>query len=196
MNAEEKPILIALEGPAGAGKTALQHFLCQELASRGINAAALPEFSDSSLGQLLKRHAGYGESKPSWTVGLGGLLAFLADKVSLIEGIRGLPKKIWISDRFLSSQLVLGLNEITSDWEKQLAKKIISETMEWASRQFSEGSLLIFLEAPVEVLAERLENRLGVRLLKTQRILLKDEVQEYRSLDLSLQRWKQLRVDS
>lgn len=196
MKASEKPFLIALEGPAGVGKTALQHFICEELVSRGINAAALPEFSSSLLGELLERHAAYGEAKPSWSVELGGLLAYVADKVSLVEGIIGLPRDIFISDRFLSSQLILGVREITGQLERRLATKIISQTMEWAAQQFAENSVLVFLEAPVEMLAERLEQRLGATLLQTQRTLLDDEIREYRSLDFSLPRFKQVRVDA
>src|SRR5688572_4466909 len=98
MRATEKPFLIAIEGPAGVGKTALQNFLCQALPFKGINAAALPEFSDSPLGTLLKQSAQYGQAKPPWTVELGGVLAFLADKVTSTERIIGLPTRVWVSD--------------------------------------------------------------------------------------------------
>jgi thymidylate kinase len=196
MERNEKPFLIALEGPAGTGKTTLQRFLCQELASRGMNAAAIPEFSCSPVGQLLKQHSEYGRPKPDWIVGVGGLLSFLADKVSSFEATTEARQTIWISDRLMSSQFVLGLKEIKTEWERQLARKIISQTMEWASRKFFEGSVLILLEAPAEVLVQRLEKRLGVALTQKQRTLLEDEVQEYRSLNLSLQNWHEARMNS
>src|SRR5438132_1501937 len=101
----DKPYLIALEGPAGAGKTTLQRALGQAFTDEGIRIHLVPEFSDSPLGGAIRNCAHFGQAKPSWLLGLSGILAFLSDKVHLLDAARD-PGVVWISDRFITSQLV------------------------------------------------------------------------------------------
>ncbi len=192
-----KPLLIALEGPAGAGKTTLQQHLWQQFLTQGVSAECIPEFSESDFGKNLRDNAQYGQAKPDWTIGIGGTLAFLADKIKLIEATNeSPPRTVWISDRFVTSQLVLSIREIDDDREKEITENIILLALEWSASRFSSESLIVFLEAPLEVLEKRLSSRIGRSLTPGQSLHLQEEIYRYARLSYLLKGWNKINVSS
>lgn len=192
----ERPRLVALEGAAGAGKTTLQRHLAEAFAAKGFKVGVISEFSGSPLGRRLHDVAGFGEPKPAWSLGLGGLLAFLADKLHSLEAVAAAPGRVWVVDRLVTSQLILGTRGIKTGREKDRARAIISLTQSWVEETFSAESVLVILEAPLEVLAERLRRRIGRALGPDQLRLLEDEAGGYANLDAAPSGWSIARVSA
>jgi thymidylate kinase len=191
-----KPYLIVLEGPAGVGKTTLQHFLWQAFIANGIKASLLPEFSDSPLGEALRSNTNYGQPKPSWVLSAGGVLAFLADKLYLLEAAARNPSDVWIADRFITSQLILGLSGIETEQDRELMRQIIMLIFQLIDEHFSDGSCLVFMEAPLDVLKQRLQKRTGQLLSQAQMLLLEEEIRQYAHLTFPWNKWNQFHLNS
>jgi len=189
-----KPRVIALEGPAGVGKTTLSKQLLKQLTQVGVDAQIVPEFSQSDLGKVLATHAAYGQAKPSWTIGMAGTLAFIADKVHMLEIAAQSTDRVWICDRFVTSQLVLGLRGATSKPELELTENIIILVLASLKRSFSDDSVILLLEASHSMLKTRLETRLGRSLTLYELRDLADEINRYAELSPPLARWQHVRV--
>lgn len=189
-----KPRIIALEGAAGVGKTAVQRLLYQALVNKGIPVKIISEFTDSPLGEILKENCQYGSPRPNWLTNTGGTFAFLADKLHALEMASQMPEFIWITDRLITTQLILGLRDIHSELNKTLIREIISVLSSLVKGYFSNDSFLILLEAPLEELKKRMEERIGSPLEGEQLSLLKQEIQDYSNLDRSFEEWNSLRV--
>jgi thymidylate kinase len=192
----DKPRLIVLEGPAGAGKTTVQRFLWQSLVADGIKANLLSEFSSSPLGEALRNDTRYGQQKPPWVLGVGGVLALLGDKIFSLATAAEDAGAIWIADRLIISQLILGLRSIETGWERTLMEEVITSLFFWVGDFFSDESFLVLLEAPLDVLAQRLQGRTGHSLTQAQRFLLQDEISRYAHLSFPLPGWNQVRISS
>jgi thymidylate kinase len=190
------PQLLVLEGPAGTGKSTLSRELVVRLQHRGLQAGYLSEFSSTPLGGILESNAQYGVHKQDWCLGLGGLLGFLADKVHQLEWARDQDCPIWVSDRFVSSQLVLGLRGVRSPVESAFGAAIIRSACTWSESIFDKRSLLVFLRAPAQVLGERLEARIGRCLSAAEWIYLSQEIEAYDSLACSASRWETISLDA
>jgi thymidylate kinase len=188
--------LIAFEGPAGSGKTALQKTIYQLLLADGVKVGMIHEFSESPIGKLLQRNSCYGFPKPSWLRGLAESSTMLADKIFSLESAASQPDTIWISDRFLTSQFVLGIRELSDEREAELIRNMISLTVSWATSRFLADSFVIMLEAPLEVLRQRLQNRLGYPLTESQVSSLREEIRQYSSIEPDLEGWNVIRVNS
>jgi len=176
------PTLIILEGPTGVGKTTIQDFLQNALKSKKIHVDILPEFSKNKLGQLIEKNSHYGQEKPEWLMGISGLMLFLADKINRIETARMDAGKIWICDRFISTEFILGLKTISGKEDNLFAQETIQQVFEWSLKKISKHSVFVFFDANVDILQGRLEKRIARRLTQQELINLDDEVREYRQL--------------
>lgn len=191
-----KPRLIVLEGPAAVGKTTLQHLLWSELGADGITTKCIPEFSESVLGESLRDNSQFGDSKPDWMIGLGGTLAFLADKTKLLEDALRTPETVWICDRLITSQLVLGVKGITREREKELVMTMVRVLSGWIEASFAKDSIMILIEAPIAVLKNRLEARVGRPPTPDELRLLVEEIDSYAALKSFPDSWPCVRLNS
>ena len=196
MSPKALPRLIILEGPAGVGKTTLSLYLKEGLIRKGIDAKTIPEFSNSPLGSLIEQNSLYGSSVPYWLTGVGGSMAFLADIMASIDLEKSDSNHVWIADRFTISQLILGLNAIGGPEEKKTMMRIIIEASDLVNTYFSKDSLLIILEAPINLLRIRLEERLNKPLSQNQLRTLKEEIEGYSSLKYSFHSWKVININA
>lgn len=183
----KKPILIIIEGPAGVGKTTMQDFLHNSLSLKSIAVNTLPEFSNNRLGKLIEEHSCYGYDKPNWLIGINGLLLFLADKINVLEIAQMDREKIWLCDRFIPTQFVLGLQAIRSKEDSLFAKETIQRIFDWSLKKISEQSVFVFLDGNVDVLQSRLEKRIGRKLNQQELNNLEYEINGYRKLANSIE---------
>lgn len=186
-----KTRLIILEGPAGVGKTTLQEYLYKNLTLKGLPVSLLPEFTNHASGKLIKKNSKYGQQKPEWLIGMGGMLAFLSDKITALEEAVRNPDRIWICDRFIATQFVLGLKGIE---DKKVAEQIIRQINDWARNNFSVKSCLVLLDAPLDVLRKRLSLRMKRNLTPVETELLKGEMAQYSKIKLYFGTWQRMRV--
>ena len=140
-----KPILIVLEGPAGVGKTTMQKFLHESISLKNVIVDSLPEFSNSKIGKLIEEHSYFKQENPSWLLGINGLMIFLADKIKVLENAQYDKEKLWICDRFITTQYILGLKEISGKKDNLFAKEIIQRVFDWSLEKISEQSIFFFL---------------------------------------------------
>lgn len=178
--------LIILEGPAGVGKTTLQRFLYKKIKTKGLNVGILPEFSQDKFGRLIENNCQFGQKKPEWLTEVGGLWIFLSHKINQLEIVLSKRNKIWILDRYLLSQFILGLRLIEKKEDKIFARKTIQLISDWIFKKISKQSFVIFLDAEIEILQKRLEQRINRKLSSKEIDLLKDEIKQYRILSESL----------
>jgi thymidylate kinase len=179
---KHNPNLIILEGPTGVGKTTIQDFLQKTLKSKKIHVDILPEFSKNKFGKLIERNSHYGQEKPDWLMGISGLMLFLADKINRIEMARMDTGKIWICDRFISTEFILGLKMISEKEDNLFAQKTIQQVSEWSLKKISKHSIFVFLDGNVDILQRRLEKRIARKLTQQEFRNLDDEIRGYRQL--------------
>lgn len=179
---KKKPILIILEGPAGAGKTTIQEFLLQSLKSQKKIIDVLPEFSKNKLGQLIKNNCQYGQEKPKWLTGISGLMLFLVDKINKIDKATIDGNKIWICDRFITTEFILGFNMINQKEDNLLAHEIVQNVYKWSLKKISKQSVFIFLDCSFDILKNRLEKRIARKLTQSELYSLDNEISGYSQL--------------
>jgi thymidylate kinase len=183
----KKPCLIIIEGPAGVGKTTMQKYLLDTFSIKNMSIDSLPEFSNNEIGLLIKENCQYENENPNWLSGINGLMLFLADKISVLETTYHEWEKIWICDRFITTQFVLGLNAISNEKDSLLAKETIQRVFEWSLEKISEQSIFIFLDSNLDILQSRLENRINRSLTKLELNNLELEINGYRKLANSIE---------
>jgi thymidylate kinase len=183
---KKKPRLIIIEGPAGVGKTTIQFLLQKTLKSKKIDVDILPEFSKNNLGQLIKNNCQYGQIKTDWLTGISGLMLFLAEKINKIEIASVDVEKIWICDRFTTSEFILGFKSISKKEDILFAQQTVKHVYEWYINKISKHSIFIFLDCNSDILKERLEKRIARKLTNPELICLNDEIQGYRQLAKTL----------
>lgn len=187
---EAKSRLIVLEGPSGTGKSTLQKHLAENLESRGYRVGLLPEFSESPLGTMLQQASQVDKLLPNFLQNLSGALTYLADKTFLLEKALREPNKIWIMDRFLISQDILGAHFIEQENGQDSLQQVIKQMKDWAEESFSDQSLLIVLNTSLPVLKERLEERLQHPLSKKDQKFLKTNIRAYQQYPYNNYQWK------
>jgi thymidylate kinase len=193
---ESRARIIVLEGAAGTGKTALRASLERALRKEGYSVKKIPEFSGTPLGKAVKNSSFHGATRPPWLVGMGGTLAYLADKIHLIETVDVSEHTIWIADRFILTQLVLGLKQIPQRQNADLLRRFINDLSELMGSRFAEDSLLVILDSSVPILRRRLYKRSGKILSREQLRSLRIERQMYSSSVINVRGWKTIRLDS
>ena len=143
--------LVSIEGPAGTGKSTLSLKLSYHLKNKGIQTGHLPEFSATPLGKALAIHSEYGTETPPWCLGIGGLLAFIADKVQQLESMHS-EYTILVSDRFITSQMILGIRSLRADADREFGETLVRQICAWAERRFAIDGLMVILNGPSELL--------------------------------------------
>ncbi len=183
------PRLLALEGPAGVGKTTVSRQLAEEFAQRGVVVGYVPEFSDSPLGVALAASAAYGlPTREPWIGDLPGLTAFVADKAYAISRAITRGVELCVADRMFTTELVLALPFVTERRSREIATSLVGLAFKWSRPQFSDG-LLVFLDADLPQLEQRLALRLARALTPTERAALRVEVERYRTLAVEALPW-------
>lgn len=188
MNSDtKKPRFIIIEGPAGVGKTTMQKFLSDFFLLRNTVVDTLPEFSNNKFGEFIEEHSQFEHKTPSWLLGLNGLMIFLSDKIKVLEDAQFEKDKLWICDRFITTQFVLGLNAISTPKDKVLGRDIIQRVFDWSLEKISKHSVFIFLDNNLEILQSRLENRINRALTQQELNNLELEINGYRKLANSIE---------
>lgn len=172
--------LIILEGPSGTGKTTIQKALQASLLSQGLEVDILPEFSHSPLGQKLREESIFGVALPPYLLELSGAFAYLSDKLFLLEEAAQARNRIFIMDRFIISQAILGSYFTEELASKELLLNLIREIFFLVQNKFSAKSRLFILEASPEVLVDRLEHRLQKKLPDSEKNFIQENSQAYR----------------
>lgn len=195
---EDKPqsTLIILEGPSGTGKTTIQKALHTYLSQQGLDVEMLPEFSHSPLGQKLREESLFGVPLPPYLVELSGAFAYLSDKLYLLEEAAQASNRIFIMDRFIISQAILGSYFTAELASRQLLLNLIREIYYLIQNKFSAKSRLFILEAPPEIIAERLEKRLQRELQDTEKTFIRENREAYRQFPYSDFQWSTFFCDS
>lgn len=160
---QSRPRLLALEGPAGVGKTTLFNILIEDETLSNGQIGIVDEFSTTPLGEALKtNHANPHQER--WGLSLGGMLAYLADKTFLLEKAISTNPELVICDRFVSTQMILGLHGINDKKSLGTGNALIQQIEAWVLQKFAYNSLVVVLTAAPHVLKQRLEQRLDRRL--------------------------------
>lgn len=187
---------IALEGPAGVGKTAIANALALALRDQGFSVALCAEFSDSPLGQALRIAADRCLGKqPMWMLGIGGVMAFLSDHLHHVESCAAQETQITVLDRGLWTQSILGLRALPLLRDYEAMSIILGILAEWLHQRFSPRSLVVFLTAHPSVLMQRLEHRCQRPLSKDEISLLNAEREAYERLSYQPLGWPVHRID-
>ncbi|MDX2303858.1 MAG: hypothetical protein NW226_13715 [Microscillaceae bacterium] len=192
----EAPILLVFEGPSGTGKTTLQHHLGQYLQHKNLKIKILPEFSTSPLGRIIAQYSKFGHELPFFLRGLNGALAYLSDKLYLLEKNLSSANEILILDRFILSQWILGSYFIKDEHSKQVLQQIIMQTKKWIEANFSQKSVIILLQSSSESLVARLEKREEFILDSENKAFLQQNVSDYNNFDYNLFEWNKLYLNS
>jgi len=129
-------------------------------------------------------------------LGVGGTVAFLADKLKLLETAAEDRDTVYVSDRFVVTQLILGLRSVKGECEKKLTTDMISTALAWIELTFSDDSIVVILEADLQILRQRLEQRVGRKLTTTELRLLSDEICAYAGLEPNLVGWTRIKIHS
>jgi len=194
----DRPRLLALEGPAGVGKTELAVAMESILSQSGKRVTLVSEFSQTPLGLALHPAAAYGQSEPrqQWIQGLGGSLAFLSDQVAQFEAVCPSDTDWIIADRFLISQIVLGIGHDVSKTLTLAIEEIVTALIRWVSSRFHERSVLVFLDASSGICRTRLEARTARPLREHEILQTELESERYRKLSQLSFPWKSVRLDA
>ncbi len=193
---EKKPRLIILEGPAGVGKTSVQKYLSEAFSLKNINVGTLSEFSENELGKFIKKNSRYEFENPYWLKGINGIMFFLADKINMLDVAHLEGNKIWICDRFISTQFILGVRTVNNVEDKLFANEIIQRTFDWSMKMISDNSIIIFLDSNIDILKRRLKNRIDRELSQQEISDLEYEITEYRRLAVSLNYKNTIKVNA
>ena len=141
-----RPRLVALEGPAGVGKTTLTRAIADHLHASGSSVTILPEFQRDTLGDEIARESAFGiEDRPPWLSGLAGRLIYLSSHIQAFESVL-LKSTDWIvADRFLLSDLVyLQLSKLDHA-RTNVARQAIMSTARWLEDRLDATSVIIQL---------------------------------------------------
>ena len=155
-----QPTLIVIEGPAACGKTTLAHSVTTLLRQRGESVFMASEFSDSWLGNELRLRSNRClSSKPDWSLGLGGAVSYLADKITNLECALQSKMDWVVLDRGPLSQRVLGAFALTEREDERHLQLIVDGTDAWLKARFSAASRVWVIVPPLSTLTQRLEAR-------------------------------------
>ena len=171
------PRLIAIEGPAGAGKSTLTSALVDRLRILGRTAAAVDEFSSSPVGGLLKRVSCFGGDRHRAFKGIQGALVYFADKYYQFQHTR--HEEVVVADRSFLTQGILGTQSAPDEASRDLVHALVRLLEDSVSGLFSGDSMVVFLHAPVGTLKGRVERRAQRALSCRQSELLRLEAEAY-----------------
>ena len=114
-------------------------------------------------------------------------MIFLADKVEVLENAQYDKEKLWICDRFITTQYILGLKEIGDKRDNLFAKEIIQRVFDWSLEKISKQSVFIFLDSTIDILQKRLEIRTKRNLTLQELNNLEFEINGYKNLANSIE---------
>lgn len=156
--------LISFEGLDAVGKTTLATGLLAHLASTSLPVKMFPEFSDSPIGDLLTesiRKYNFVRLHPSFEIPFSETLLLMADLSAKTETLRMSDdsQPVIIADRYSDSLLAYQLPRILRSNPTLDSHKVQTFLEGWVETLFGEPDLTCLINAPLELVLERVRLR-------------------------------------
>lgn len=174
--------LIIIEGPSGSGKSTIAKKVKNHIAEMNFKVGLIPEFSNSKIGKLLEKNSQFGEDQDNNFKDLCGVLLYINDKVSSIKSISSENFDYVIADRFITTQLILGLPTIKNESEREIIKALICNLENELIKNF-DSYLGFNLKVDKVNLISRLSNRTNKKLNKKDIMNLNYQIEAYEQLN-------------
>jgi len=174
--------LIIIEGPSGSGKSTIAKKIKNHIEEMNFKVGLIPEFSKSKIGKLLEENSKFGEVQDDNFKALCGILLYINDKVSLIKSISNVDCDYVIADRFITTQLILGLPTIKNENERAIIKSLICDLENELVKNFKSYSAFN-LNVNLDILINRLTNRTNKKLNRTDIMNLTHQIEAYEQLN-------------
>lgn len=183
--------VIILEGPTGTGKTSVGKELVKHYSESNRTVKLISEFSFTPVGKILFEQSSIKKTYPDYLKDIPGALIYLSDKLYMIKKeLDQTNTDLIIFDRFIMSQLILGKYFTTDNNEAQVIEKIILIVNQWLLTLFGNKTMVFYFNSKYEIIANRIENKIGMSLDSEGEKYLKATIEAYQEYDWQSLSWK------